>query len=112
MLTQLFSLHTFVEDELPAKRFEGRIWDKVLGCIRVMCWRRENNIKTESEGLIEHLGDYAGEQGTYKLKARICVYLDEPWLKLTIYHEVESKDFEIVFVSFWRYFEESASDCI
>jgi hypothetical protein len=62
--------------------------------------------------LVDHLWDDPSEERTDQFKTGIRVDLNEPGLKVPVYHEVQSENFEVMAVSFGRDLDESTFDCI
>lgn len=60
----------------------------MLGSVRVVRRRREDDIEGELEGLLDHVRDDFVEEGTADIETGIGVDLNEPRLALGIYHEV------------------------
>lgn len=68
----------------------------MLGCVGVVTWRRIDEIQAEFKRLLEHVRNDAIEQRTETVKTGIGVNLDKPRLELSVYHEVQPKDLEVI----------------
>jgi hypothetical protein len=55
-----------------------------------------SQIEGEFEGLLDHVGDDAVEEGTAAIEAGVGVDLDQPRLKILIDHEVQPQNLEVV----------------
>lgn len=84
----------------------------MLGGVGVVAGRRVDDVEGESECLVEHLGDDAGEEGAGQFEAGVGVDFYEPGIELTVYHEVQSKYLEVMLVSFRRQFYKCAFYCV
>lgn len=68
----------------------------MLAGIGVVGRGREGEIKSKFKGLFSHVGNNPIEKRTGALKARIGIYFNEPGLELAIYHEVQTKNLEVI----------------
>jgi hypothetical protein len=56
--------------------------------------RREEQVQSQFECIVDHSGDHSFQSSRGGLKARISVDLDKPRLEILVNHEIESKYFE------------------
>ena len=68
----------------------------MLAGVGVVRGRREGEVQRQLEGLFGHVGDDAVEQRAGALQAGVGVDLDQPWLELVVYHEVQPEYLEVV----------------
>jgi hypothetical protein len=64
----------------------------------------EQRIEHHREGIVDHLRDNAGEEGTRDLQAGVRVRFDQVHAELLVYHEVVAKQLKTVFHSVRVYF--------
>lgn len=57
----------------------------------VLFWRWEKWINSNFKCILDHVRNNSCQKGTSQLKARVIIHLDEPCIKLIVYHEVKSK---------------------
>jgi hypothetical protein len=95
-LEELLPLAQRVENELVLELLEIYQRSEVLACIRVVGRGRVDEVESEFESLLDHVGDDAFEEGAHALEAGVGIDLDQPGGKVAIDHEVQSEYLEVV----------------
>lgn len=66
-----------------------------------MARRWKKRIDGEPEGMLKHSRNYPIQQTRAELQARVCVDLNKPHIEIAVYHEIETKNLEIVGKIVW-----------
>lgn len=72
----------------------GRIWISIYR-IRLLFWLfLEQRVQSQLESVIQHARDQLLQKRTRTLNAGVLVDLDQPYLVLCVYDEIESEQLE------------------
>lgn len=90
-------LFDLIKDQLEVVEEDGILRDEVT-VARQLPRRGEYRVQPYSEGVLQHVGNYPGQQGTTCLQTWVGVDLDQRRLELRRDHEIQSKNLEVVLV--------------
>ena len=71
----------------------------MLAGVGIMCGRRKGQVKTQLEGLFNHVGDNSVDDRTCTVQTGVGIDLNQPGLEVPINHEIQPKNLEVVHLS-------------